>query len=118
MTRLKQALSSNRSAHTGKPLEKHLMFDHTTAARALLGLCASAALNAAAQNYPVKTVRYIVPMSAGSGADTIGRIVASGMTQVFGQQFIIDNRTGAAGNLGADIAAKSPADQAQVRKRD
>jgi tripartite-type tricarboxylate transporter receptor subunit TctC len=65
---------------------------------------------AVAQNYPIKTVRYLVPMSAGSGADTIGRIVATGMSQVFGQQVIIDNRTGAAGNLGAELAAKSPAD--------
>ncbi len=64
----------------------------------------------AAQGYPLKTVRYVVPMSPGSGADTIGRIVAGGMAQVFGQQVIIDNRTGAAGNLGAEIAARSPAD--------
>ena len=80
------------------------------AASALPGLMVLVTLNAAAQTYPVKTVRYIVPMSAGSGADTIGRIVAAGMTPVFGQQVILDNRTGAAGNLGADIAAKSPAD--------
>jgi tripartite-type tricarboxylate transporter receptor subunit TctC len=77
------------------------------AAAALLALVT---FSVVAQTYPVKTVRYIVPMSAGSGADTIGRIVAAGMTQVFGQQMILDNRTGAAGNLGADIAAKSPAD--------
>jgi len=73
-------------------------------------LLACAAQHAVAQNYPVKTVRYLVPMSAGSGADTIGRIVAAGMAQVFGQQVILDNRTGAAGNLGADLAARSPAD--------
>ena len=76
----------------------------------LLGLLGVAAFNSSAQPYPSKTVRYIVPMSAGSGADTIGRIVAAGLTQSFGQQVILDNRTGAAGNLGADIAAKSPAD--------
>lgn len=76
----------------------------------LLGLLVVAAFNSSAQPYPLKTVRYIVPMSAGSGADTIGRIVAAGLTQSFGQQVILDNRTGAAGNLGADIAAKSPPD--------
>ena len=76
----------------------------------LLGLLGVSAFNSSAQPYPSKTVRYIVPMSAGSGADTIGRIVAAGLTQSFGQQVILDNRTGAAGNLGADIAAKSPAD--------
>lgn len=63
-----------------------------------------------AQAYPAKVVRYIVPMSPGSGADTIARIVTGGLTQVFGQQVIVDNRTGAAGNIGADAAAKAPAD--------
>src|SRR5512141_1431490 len=69
-------------------------------------ICLSAA-DGWAQNYPTKVVRYIVPMSAGSGADTIGRIVTAGMAQVFGQQVIIDNRTGAAGNIGAEAAARA-----------
>ncbi len=73
-------------------------------------LCAGMTQHAVAQTYPAKAVRYIVPMSAGSGADTIGRIVATGMAQALGQQVILDNRTGAAGNLGAEIAARSPAD--------
>ena len=63
-----------------------------------------------AQSYPAKVVRYVVPMSPGSGADTIGRIVTGGLTQIFGQQVIVDNRTGAAGNIGADAAARAPAD--------
>jgi tripartite-type tricarboxylate transporter receptor subunit TctC len=49
-------------------------------------------------------------MSPGSGADTIGRIVTSGMSQALGQQVVIDNRTGAAGNIGAELAAKSAPD--------
>jgi tripartite-type tricarboxylate transporter receptor subunit TctC len=77
---------------------------------AVLGLFSVSAPHAAAQSYPAKIVRYIVPMGAGSGADTIGRIVAGGMTQVSGQQVILDNRAGAAGNIGADAGAKSPAD--------
>jgi tripartite-type tricarboxylate transporter receptor subunit TctC len=68
------------------------------------------AASASAQGYPVKPVRYLVPMSPGSGADTIGRIVAGGMSQALGQQVVIDNRTGAAGNIGAELAAKSPPD--------
>ena len=59
------------------------------------------------QAYPVKPVRYLIPMSPGSGADTIGRIVAGGMAPALGQQVVIDNRTGAAGNIGAELAAKS-----------
>lgn len=62
------------------------------------------------QSYPTKIVRLVVPFTPGSGSDTIGRIVASGMTEVFGQQVIVDNRAGAAGNIGAAIAAKAPPD--------
>jgi tripartite-type tricarboxylate transporter receptor subunit TctC len=63
-----------------------------------------------AQNYPTKVVRLLVPFSAGSGSDTIGRIYAGGLTEVFGQQVILENRAGAAGNIGAEIAARAPAD--------
>ena len=63
-----------------------------------------------AQRFPSKTVRYLVHDSAGSGTDTCGRIMAAGMAEVFGQQIIVDNRGGAGGNIGADIASKAPAD--------
>jgi len=65
---------------------------------------------ATAQGYPAKVVRYLVPFTSGSAADTLGRIVAGGLTDVFGRQVIVENRGGAAGNIGADIAAKSPPD--------
>jgi tripartite-type tricarboxylate transporter receptor subunit TctC len=68
------------------------------------------ATDAWAQRFPSKTVRYLVHDSAGSGTDTCGRIMAAGMAEVFGQQVIVDNRGGAGGNIGADIAAKAPAD--------
>jgi hypothetical protein len=74
---------------------------------ALGGICSA---TANAQSYPVKVVRYIVPMSPGSGADTLARIVTGGMSTIFSQQVIIDNRTGAAGNIGAEAGAKAPAD--------
>lgn len=63
-----------------------------------------------AQPYPLKPVRYLMPQTAGSGADIVGRIAARGLTQVLGQQVIVDNRTGAAGNIGAEIGARAPAD--------
>jgi tripartite-type tricarboxylate transporter receptor subunit TctC len=63
-----------------------------------------------AQPYPQKTVRYIVPMSPGSGADTLARIVTGGMSAILGQQVIVDNRTGASGNIGAEAGAKAPPD--------
>jgi tripartite-type tricarboxylate transporter receptor subunit TctC len=64
--------------------------------------------NGAAQPYPVKPVRYIVTGSPGSATDTLGRIMAEGLTQQFGRQVVVENRTGS--NLGAEVVAKSPAD--------
>jgi tripartite-type tricarboxylate transporter receptor subunit TctC len=63
-----------------------------------------------AQSYPAKTVRFIVPFSPGSGSDTIARIIASGLPDALRQQVLVDNRAGAAGNIGAELAAKAPAD--------
>ena len=63
-----------------------------------------------AQRYPVKVVRLVVPFSPGSGSDTLGRIIAAGLTEVFSQQVIVDNRAGAAGNIGADLVAKAVPD--------
>lgn len=65
---------------------------------------------APAQGYPSKSVRIVVASSAGSNPDTVGRIVANGLAQVLGQQFIVDNRAGAGGNIGGEVAARAPAD--------
>ncbi len=60
--------------------------------------------------YPNRSIRLIVPFAAGGGADIIGRVVAQKLTEAFGQQVIVDNRAGAAGNIGAELAAKSAPD--------
>jgi tripartite-type tricarboxylate transporter receptor subunit TctC len=75
-------------------------------------LCAicSFAFSAWAQTYPTHSVRFLVPFQAGSGTDTIARMISEGLAQAFGQQVVVENRPGAAGNIGAEIAAKSPAD--------
>jgi tripartite-type tricarboxylate transporter receptor subunit TctC len=65
---------------------------------------------AGAQGYPAKPVRVVVASSAGSNPDTVARIVASGLAQAFGQQVIVDDRAGAGGNIGAEVAARAPAD--------
>ena len=70
----------------------------------------SASLPAIAQQYPVKTVRVIAPFAPGGGTDFIARIAAQKLTEAFGQQFIVDNRPGAGGSLGAEIGAKAPPD--------
>jgi len=75
-----------------------------------LVLCLYASAAAWAQNYPLKAVRFLVPFSAGSGSDTIARIVAGGLSQVLRQQVVVENRAGAAGNIGAEIAAKAMPD--------
>lgn len=60
--------------------------------------------------YPTKPIRLIVPLTAGGPTDLAARIIAVPLGEALGQQVIVDNRPGAGGNIGAEIAAKSPAD--------
>lgn len=82
---------------------------------ALVG-CAAAAVasigtDALAQAaWPTKPVKIVVPFAPGGTTDILARAVAPELSKAFGQPFIVDNRSGAGGNLGADIVAKSPAD--------
>ena len=67
-------------------------------------------LIAAAQTYPVRTARIIVPTAPGGGSDTQARLIGKRFTESMGQPFVIDNRPGASGVIGAEIAARAPAD--------
>lgn len=67
-------------------------------------------LPAAAQSWPAKPVRVVTPWAAGGLTDIVGRIVFQKISENLGQQFVVDNRGGAAGTIGADIVSKSPAD--------
>lgn len=60
--------------------------------------------------WPTKPVRIVVPFAPGGTTDILARAVAPELSRAFGQQFIVDNRGGAGGNIGAEIVAKSPAD--------
>jgi tripartite-type tricarboxylate transporter receptor subunit TctC len=62
------------------------------------------------ESYPSRPVRIIVPFPAGGGVDLVNRLLASRLADVLGQQIVIDNRSGAGGNVGADMAAKSTPD--------
>ena len=73
----------------------------------VFGLSACAA---GAQSYPVKPVRVVVSFPAGAGVDIVARTVTPRLTEAFGQQFIVDNRAGASGNLGAEVAAHAAPD--------
>ena len=63
-----------------------------------------------AADYPVKPIRIVVPYPAGGGADTIGRLVGTQLSQRWGQPVVVDNKPGASGMLGNDIVAKAPGD--------
>jgi tripartite-type tricarboxylate transporter receptor subunit TctC len=63
-----------------------------------------------AQDYPSHPVRVVVPFAAGAGTDLLGRLVAGELSQRLGQQFFVENKAGAAAQLGTDLVAKSPAD--------
>ena len=79
------------------------------AAAAVLIMC-FAPVAAMAQAYPAKAVRVVIPWPPGGSNDIVGRLVMQKMSENLGQQFIIDNRGGAAGVIGADAVAKSPPD--------
>jgi tripartite-type tricarboxylate transporter receptor subunit TctC len=77
----------------------------------LLGLSAAATPWARGQGaWPTKPVRIVVPFAAGGTTDILARALAPELAKAFGQAFIIENKAGAGGNLGADIVAKSPPD--------
>ncbi|MDP3715675.1 MAG: tripartite tricarboxylate transporter substrate-binding protein, partial [Burkholderiales bacterium] len=65
---------------------------------------------ATAQSYPAKPVRIIVPFPAAGGTDLMARTIAEKIGAALGQQFLVDNRTGAGGALGTDLVAKSAPD--------
>ena len=71
---------------------------------------ASAAQFAAADNYPEKPIRFVVPYAAGGTTDLLSRAIAQKLSEAVGQPVIPDNRPGAGGNVGAEIVAKSPPD--------
>ncbi len=71
---------------------------------------ASPIAGALAQNYPSKPIRMIVAYPPGGGTDIVGRMIAQKLGENFGQTVVIDNRGGAAGNIGSEIAARSAPD--------
>jgi tripartite-type tricarboxylate transporter receptor subunit TctC len=80
--------------------------------RAALFVCASIILSGAAcaDNYPAHPVKIVVPFPAGGSNDIIARILAQKLSERTGQQFVVENRGGAGGNIGADAVAKSAPD--------
>jgi tripartite-type tricarboxylate transporter receptor subunit TctC len=75
-----------------------------------LGIAVGLPGAAIAQKYPAKPVRIVVGFAAGGGTDIAARVIAQKLTEAMGGSFIVDNRPGAAGNLGADLVDKSAPD--------
>lgn len=78
--------------------------------RFLLVLLLAAALPAAAQDYPTKPIRFIVPYAPGGTSDILARLFGQRLSETTGQTFVVDNRAGAGSMMGTELAARSPAD--------
>lgn len=84
-----------------------------TNARVLIAIAAACAANpmlASAQQWPDKTVRILIPFPPGGGTDIQGRVLAVAFQRSMGQNFIVDNRSGASGLIGTQLAVDSPPD--------
>ena len=86
------------------------MWRHPLASLSIIALAGLAIAPVSAQPYPAKTVRVITPWPTGGLTDVVGRLVFQKISETTGQQFIVDNRPGATGTIGADMVAKSKPD--------
>ena len=89
-------------------------FLHLAAAAAALPAVSQLA---SAQTYPVRPVRIIVGFPAGNASDIIVRLMAQSLSERLGQQFVVENRPGAGGNIGTEVVVKAAPDGYAVRTR-
>src|SRR6195256_5073924 len=86
--------------------------------RKTIGLAAASALavglpavaHGQTQNWPQRFVRLVVPFTSGGGIDTIGRIVGARLSEIWGQQVVVENKPGAGGNIASEFVARSDPD--------
>jgi tripartite-type tricarboxylate transporter receptor subunit TctC len=84
---------------------------HPSAIAALVVIIASgSALAQTAPNYPDRPIRMVVPFAPGGASDFVGRIISPKLSDTLGEQIVVDNRGGAAGNIGVELAARANAD--------
>jgi tripartite-type tricarboxylate transporter receptor subunit TctC len=111
---LRQRPPRHRTAIATHSIATHSIAKHSMV-RVLVAICTilvalSAVSARAADEYPSRPLRMIVPFPPGGPADTLGRIVAEKLAVSFGQPVVVDNRAGAGGNIGMEIGAKAAAD--------
>ncbi|HEV7820661.1 MAG TPA: tripartite tricarboxylate transporter substrate-binding protein, partial [Burkholderiales bacterium] len=87
-----------------------LLVQHTLTRLSIAASALACATAAHAQSYPEKSMRMIVPFSAGAGSDLLGRLIARKVQEVWGQNMIVENRPGGGTIIGVDQVAKSPPD--------
>src|SRR5215813_13228274 len=80
------------------------------AASACMSAHAQTASSDAAQSWPTRSLRVVVPFTAGSGTDAVGRLVTERLATQLGQNFVIENRPGAGGTIGMAVVAKANTD--------
>jgi tripartite-type tricarboxylate transporter receptor subunit TctC len=83
---------------------------HRLLATAIAALAVTATGTQAADNYPTRPINLIIPFAAGGPTDIVGRIMGARMGQILGQTFVVEDRSGAGGNIGADFVAKASND--------
>src|SRR5262245_19352018 len=77
----------------------------------IIGLCLFLdSATASAQDWPVRPVRLVVPYPAGGGTDIVARLLGQKLGDAFGQRFVVENKTGASGMIGAQAVAKGETD--------
>src|SRR6266446_4862711 len=96
---------------SGKRLERLI---RRTAVQGVAGVVLTLAFTSsdvrARDDFPSRPIQMIIPFSAGGPTDIVGRVMGAKMGELLGQQFVVENKTGAGGNIGADLVAKAPPD--------
>jgi tripartite-type tricarboxylate transporter receptor subunit TctC len=102
------APSANCARRREKPMKlpRRAFLQSAAGAAALL----ATARTASALDYPARPVRIVVPFAAGNAPDIVARLIAQSLSTRLGQQFIVENRPGAAGNIGTEAVVRAPAD--------
>ena len=94
-----------------------MSFFRTAALTAIVAISALAhAQTACAQTYPTKPIHLIVPYPAGGGTDFFARLLGQKMSELIGEPIVVENKPGAATNLGADFVAKAPPEVVEEQK--